>query len=347
MHRRELDPRKEKILRVVTDDYIESAEPVGSRTIARKHKLGLSPATIRNEMADLEESGYLKQPHTSAGRIPSHRGYRYYVNALMKQKKLTGDELAFIKSEFGQKHKATEHESILQRTAKILAQITRYPSLILTPRPQEVKFRHVHLVSLDPNRILVLVVMDTGFVENRLVETVVSYTQDELNRTSAFLNSKLQGVSLFDFRETILNELKKEVQSADRFFKDTLRLLINTLENKKQDRVYVDGTINILEQPEFKQVEKVKLLMSILEEEEKLLGIMARTLLKRGLSICIGEEINNDEVDDCSVVTATYEVDGRVLGALGVLGPTRMDYAHVITVVDFVAKCLGNFLSEK
>jgi len=346
MTRRELDPRKEKILQVVTDDYIESAEPVGSRTIARKHNLGLSPATIRNEMADLEESGYLKQPHTSAGRIPSHRGYRYYVNILMEQKQLTNDELAFIKGEFDPKNKPAGYESILQRTAKIVSEITKYPSLILTPRPQEARFRHIHLVAMDGNHVPGLVVMDTGFVENILLETPVAYTQDELNKISAFLNSKLHGVSLGEFGTGVLNQLQTEAQSWEGLG-DTLQLLLATLDRKKQDRIYVDGTINILEQPEFKQVEKFKLLLSILEEEEKLLNLMNQALQKRGLNIYIGEEINDESVEDCSMVTATYEVDGKVLGAVGVLGPTRMDYAHVVTVVDFVAKSLSNFLKEK
>jgi len=344
MSRRELDPRKERILRVVTDDYIKSAEPVGSRTIARKHKLGLSPATIRNEMADLEESGYLKQPHTSAGRIPSHRGYRYYVNALMKQKDLTEEELDFIKSEF--ENKATEHQLLLQQTAKILAQLTRYPSLILTPRLKEVKFRHIQLIPLNTNNILILVVTDTGFVENKLIEVSVPFTEEELNRISVFLNNKLQGVSLSEFRSTLLSELKQEIRSSGRFIDQAVELLARALTHKKQEQVFVDGTINILEQPEFKQVEKLKPLMCMLEEEEKLLAIMAHSLLKRGLSICIGEEIKNNDVKDCSVVTATYEVNGKILGAVGVLGPTRMDYARVVTVVDFVANALSRFLSK-
>ena len=232
MDRRELDPRKEKILQVVTDDYIESAEPVGSRTIARKHNLGLSPATIRNEMADLEESGYLKQPHTSAGRIPSHQGYRYYVNTLMEQKQLTDDELAFIKAEFDPKNKPGGYDSILQRTAKILSEITKYPSLILTPRLQEARFRHIHLVAMDSNHLLGLVVTDTGFVENILLETPVAYTQDELNKLSAFLNSKLQGVSLVDFGTAIINQLKAEVQFGESF-DDMLQLLLTTLGKRK------------------------------------------------------------------------------------------------------------------
>lgn len=343
MSRRELDPRKERILRVVTDDYIKSAEPIGSRTIARKHKLGLSPATIRNEMADLEESGYLKQPYTSAGRIPSHRGYRYYVNVLMKHKELTEEELAFIESEF--ESKALEHQSILHQTVKILAQLTKYPSLILTPRLKEVKFRHIQLIPLDSKCILILVVTDTGFIENKLVEVSVPYTQEELNRISAFLNSKLQGVSWSELRPT-LTELLREIRSSSRFFGQALETLLKVLSDKKQERVFVEGAINILEQPEFRQVEKVKPLMSMLEEEEKLLDLMSRSLFKRGISICIGEEIKNDDINDCSVITATYEVNGRILGAVGVLGPTRMDYARVVTVVDFVANALSRFLSK-
>ncbi len=343
MTRRELDPRKERILRVVTDDYIKSAEPIGSRTIARKHKLGLSPATIRNEMADLEESGYLKQPYTSAGRIPSHRGYRYYVNVLMEQKELTEEELAYIESEFASK--AFEHQSLLHQTVKILAQLTKYPSLILTPRLNEIKFRHIQLIPLDNTCILLLVVTDTGFIENKLVEVFVPFTPEDLNRVSAFLNSKLRGVSWSELRPT-LTQLLREIRSSNRFFGQALETLLKVLPEKRQERVFVEGAINILEQPEFRQVEKVKPLMNMFEEEEKLLELMSRSLLRRGLNISIGEEIQNSDINDCSVITATYEVNGRILGTVGVLGPTRMDYARVVTVVDFVAKALSRFLSK-
>ena len=344
MDRRELDPRKEKILQVVTDDYIESAEPVGSRTIARKHNLGLSPATIRNEMADLEESGYLKQPHTSAGRIPSHQGYRYYVNTLMEQKQLTDDELAFIKAEFDPKNKPGGYDSILQRTAKILSEITKYPSLILTPRLQEARFRHIHLVAMDSNHLLGLVVTDTGFVENILLETPVAYTR--MNSTSSppfsIANS---GVSLVDFGTAIINQLKAEVQFGESF-DDMLQLLLTTLGKRKPERIYVDGTINILEQPEFKQVEKFKLLMSILEEEKKILNLMNQALQKRGLDIRIGEEIKDNAVEDCSMVTATYEVDGRIL-APSAFGPHADGLRPCGNSRRFCRQVPGRLLSEK
>lgn len=339
-----LDPRKEKILQVVTDDYIESAEPVGSRTIARKYNLGFSPATIRNEMADLEESGYLKQPHTSAGRIPSQLGYRYYVDALMQQRPLTQDELEVIKEEL--EIRAKKLDSLLQQTVKVLSQVTKYPSLILVPQLETAVFRHVQLIPLNSTNILVLVVTDTGFVENKLIEVPYPVSEEELDRISALLNKKLRGVSLHNLRSTLLSEIKNEMIKHDQFFHEAMQLLIKALETKRQERVYLDGTVNIMEQPEFKEVEKLKPLMVMLEEEEKLFNIFTDTALSSGIKIFIGEENKEEAAHECSVVTATYEVGGRVLGAIGVLGPTRMDYAHVVSVVEFVSSYLSELLND-
>ncbi len=345
MKGRALDSRKELILKVVTDDYIESAEPVGSRTIARKYNLGLSPATIRNEMADLEESGYLKQPHVSAGRIPSQQGYRYYVDSLMELQTLADEELRMIKSYIESWSK--EIDTLLQQTVKLLAQITRYPSIMLGPKLQSAVFKHIQLVPLNDYNILVLVVTSTGVVENKIITVDFPVSQVELDQISNQLNRKLRGVTLENLKSSVLNELKTEIEARNGFLQQAVNLLQRTLETKERTRIYLDGVINILEHPEFKEVEKFKPLMGMMEEEEKLYRILTAPTNANGLRISIGEEIQEEAAQDCSVITATYEMGGRVVGTIGVLGPTRMDYGHVVAVVDFIAKCISKLLSPE
>ncbi|HEY8392389.1 MAG TPA: heat-inducible transcriptional repressor HrcA [Capillibacterium sp.] len=341
MGRRELDPRKELILKVVTDDYIESAEPVGSRTIARKYNLGLSPATIRNEMADLEESGYLKQPHVSAGRIPSQQGYRYYVDVLMSQQELSEEELNTIRSYFADRSR--ECESIFQQTVKILAQLTRYPSLMLGPTLKPAVFKHVQLIPLSAHELLVLIVADLGIIENKVISLDYPVAQADLDRISYLLNKKLRGQPFAKFKSSLFRELRDEMKADNGIFQEAVDLILKTLETRNKERIYLDGIINILDHPEFKEVEKFKLLMELMEEHDRLYRLLATR--QRGIRITIGEENQEEAAQDCSLITANYEVGGQVVGTIGVLGPTRMDYAHVVAVVEFMAQKLSEFFS--
>ncbi|MGD8399889.1 MAG: heat-inducible transcriptional repressor HrcA [Bacillota bacterium] len=340
-----LDKRKKMILKVVTDDYIESAEPVGSRTIARKHDLGLSPATIRNEMADLEESGFLEQPHTSAGRIPSQMGYRYYVDVLMSLQHLSEKDIESIHQEL-EKHQH-QIETIIHQTSKVLVQMTQYPSLVLTPYFKSACFRHVQLIRLAPNAVLVLFVTDTGIVENKVIEFEGDISDQDLDRISLLLNQKLRGVNLKDLRGSLLNEIRSELAFHEAFFNESLKFLIKlasqTLENK--ERVYLDGTTKILEQPEFANLKKFKPLMDILEEEDKLYKILS-TDVTRGASVKIGDENEDLGISDCSMVTASYEIAGRPVGVIGVLGPIRMEYGKVLPVVEYTAAILSELLTH-
>jgi heat-inducible transcriptional repressor len=340
-----LDKRKKMILKVVTDDYIESAEPVGSRTIARKHDLGLSPATIRNEMADLEESGFLEQPHTSAGRIPSQMGYRYYVDVLMSLQHLSEKDIESIHQEL-EKHQH-QTETIIHQTSKVLVQMTQYPSLVLTPHFKSACFRHVQLIRLAPNAVLVLFVTDTGIVENKVIEFEGDISDQDLDRISLLLNQKLRGVNLKDLRGSLLNEIRSELAFHEAFFNESLKFLIKlasqTLENK--ERVYLDGTTKILEQPEFADLKKFKPLMDILEEEDKLYKILS-TDVTRGASVKIGDENEDLGISDCSMVTASYEIAGRPVGVIGVLGPIRMEYGKVLPVVEYTAAILSELLTH-
>jgi heat-inducible transcriptional repressor len=337
-----LDERKKSILKVVTDDYISSAEPVGSRTIARRYNLGLSPATIRNEMADLEESGYLEQPHTSAGRIPSEIGYRYYVDALVSLQKLSKQEIENIYKEMEGYHR--EIESIIHQTSKILVQLTKYPSVVLSPQFQTAIFRHIQLVKLSATTVLVLIVTDTGYVENKIIELQREVSAEELDRISELLNKKLRGVCLKDLQSTLLNDIRSELVLHDQFFNESIKLLIKAIANRTSERVYVDGAMKILEQPEFTDLQKFKPLMNALEEEERLYKLLSRSQ-SRGAQVKIGHENEELGLNDCSVITSSYEIAGRTVGVIGILGPTRMDYAKVLPIVEYTASILSELLT--
>lgn len=339
----ELDGRKKQILKVITDDYIASAEPVGSRTIARRYDLGLSPATIRNEMADLEESGYLEQPHTSAGRVPSEKGYRYYVDALMSMRQLNEKEVELIYHELEKHHR--EIEAIIHQTSKILAQLTKYPSMVLGPQIQTAIFRHIQLVKLSEKTILVLIVTDTGYVENRVIELDNEITNIELDRISDLINKKLRGMNLRDLKSNVIKELRSEIVFQDQFFNEAVKTLIKSITGHYQERVFVDGATKILEQPEFSDILKFKPLLKALEEEECLYKLLTNNL-QRGAKVKIGSENENFGIQDCSVVTAGYEIDGRTVGVIGVLGPTRMEYAKVLPIVEYTAEILSELLTQ-
>jgi len=341
----ELDARKKKILKAITDDYIMTAEPVGSRTIARRHDIGLSPATIRNEMADLEEGGYLEQPHTSAGRIPSERGYRYYVDALMSLQKLTEKEIERIYLEL-ETHQQ-QIEALVHQTARMLVQMTQYPSLILSSPNENACFRHIQIVRLSSNTVLVLIVSDAGYVENKVFEFGDVITDSELDQISAVLNRKLRGLNFKDLRASLLNEIHSELVFHQEFFNEAVKVLIRAATDQKnlKERVYVDGAIKILNQPEFSEIQKFKPLFDTLEEEERLHSMLCQNL-SRGAQVKIGHENDTPGIHDCSVVTAGYEIAGRTVGVIGVLGPTRMDYAKVLPIVENTAEVLSELLTQ-
>lgn len=338
-----MDERKRKILKVITDDYIASAEPVGSRTIARKYDLGLSPATIRNEMADLEEEGYLEQPHTSAGRIPSDRGYRYYVDALLERRRLRPEEMELIGREMAAKERALDH--LVHQAARVLSQFTRYPSLILAPDRRTAVLKHVRLVRLNERNILVLIVTDTGQVENKIVECDPSLSLSELERISNALNDFLSDRPIAEINLSLVARVKDAIQSQHRFFHQAMQALVESMRMNVADQLVTDGATKILDQPEFAERERFKPLLSLLSEEQALYRMLTTGCLD-GVKVTIGQENKEEAARDCSVVTATYEVNERSVGVIGVLGPTRMDYGKVMAVVEFMASHLSAILND-
>jgi heat-inducible transcriptional repressor len=339
-----MDERKQKVLLAIVQDYIATAEPVGSRTIAKKYSLGVSPATIRNEMADLEEMGYIEQPHTSSGRVPSVRGYRYYVDYLMKKQDLTREEEELIRSEM--ETKARDVGKVIQRTGQLLSQMTSYTAMVLTQQLGPGTFKHVQLVPMHLSQTMVIVVMDNGAVYHRMIETPDSILASDLDTLSKVLNAKLQGLTMESIKLTLLKELYFEMGKHKHILDLALELIQDSLALKKEDKIYLGGVFNMLTQPEFHNVEKVKTMLSILDQEKLLCELLSGESRDEGVTIRIGGEIKDYDIKDYSVVAAPYKLSGRKVGTVGVLGPTRMDYAKVISVMDYLTKNLSRALER-
>lgn len=333
-----------RILRAVTNDYIDTAEPVGSRTLAKKYALGVSPATIRNEMADLEESGYLQQPHTSAGRIPSDKGYRFYVDELMDRHCWTQEQKAVLRHEIETRRHAIE--DMIHHTARILAWLTDQIALVLAPNLSNASFRHVQYIQLDPQSVLIVMVLDPGFVQNRLVRLAGPITQEDLMRITNFCNTRLVGISVADVGRSLISELRDVIVDGA-LFEATLDLLHRGLARTRAERVYMDGSVNLLNHPEFRDVERARALLEVLEDTETMMEILEEASGSSGLVVQIGQENKREEIKDCSIINATYSIGGETIGTIGILGPTRMDYGKITSVVEEVATALSELLSNR
>jgi len=338
-----MDERKQKILQALILDYIATGDPVGSRTIAKKYKLGVSSATIRNEMADLEELGLLEQPYASAGRIPSQFGYRYYVDCLMEKQPLPNSLKKYIQAALLEK--ISETEALIQVTSKLLSQLTNYTALVMTPTFEKNKLEHIQLLPLARHKFVLVVVLDNGHVEHRAFELPFSLREEELRHVAYVLNKHLRGLSLEQWQTGVLYAVRYELAQQENFFNEVMGLIENILAWEYNNKVYLGGALNILDQPEFKDIEKVKDLLELLEEEEVLQEVL-NTGQKVGISVKIGKENPYEELENCSLITATYELEGRIIGTLGVLGPTRMEYAKAISIVEFLTLALTEGLRK-
>ncbi|MQL51672.1 heat-inducible transcription repressor HrcA [Desulfofundulus thermobenzoicus] len=339
-----LDARKQDILLAIITDYIATAEPVGSRTIARKYRLGISPATIRNEMSDLEEMGYIEQPHTSAGRIPSELGYRYYVDYLMKRQELTEEEEQLIRQSY--RTNVRDVGEVIQRTGHLLSQLTRYAAMVVPPKMGAGLFKHIQLVQLGPEQAMLVVVMDSGALHHQIIEVPASITAADLETISRVLNDKLQGKSMTSIKLSLISEIYFELARHKHVLDLVMGLLHDYLTTEPEDKIYLGGVFNILNQPEFHNVEKVKTLLSILEQENLLSNLLSSEANREGVTVRIGREMHCRQMSNCSMVVATYHLRGRPVGSIGVLGPTRMDYAKVVSVVECMTRNLSRALEE-
>ena len=333
-----LDERKQRILQAVIQDYISSAEPVGSRTLARKYDLGVSPATIRNEMADLEMLGYLEHIHTSSGRVPSSKGYRLYVDSLLPVQPMTDAEKAMIDKWY--KAKVQQLDQVFQETAKIISKLTRNVSLVLAPQISKAAFRCMQFQPLDDHRVIAVLMTDAGFVENRIMEMPAGSSFEDFQRMAKVINGCLAGHTLGAIQNGSLKQIEAEI-GDNGLYESAMTLIDKALNSQRKERLYLGGTTEMMEQPEFHNVDKVKELLIMLEKDQ-LMKDFLKAHLGDGLTVTIGQENEYSGIKDCSIITATYHLDGELLGSMAVLGPTRMEYGRTMSLLNY----MNNNLTE-
>ena len=338
----QLDERKYLILQAIIDDYIMTAMPVGSRTISRKSGVGYSPATIRNEMSDLEELGYLDQPHTSAGRVPSNKAYRLYVDHLMKTVKLTSDERERMHEHLISKSKQVE--GVIRSAAGVLSDATKYTSVIVAPKLGTLRIKHVQLVPVAERTALMVIVTNVGIVKDALIRVPEDMDADDLYSISRMLTEKLADKPLEAVRQAF-SELLRDAEQNRKLLGETLQVIEKRLEaGGDASDVIVGGSANLLEYPEYSDVTKARNFLAVLESKDKLRRIVGRDGGME-ITIRIGPENQVPELNDCSIVTASYRVGDQSTGTLVIIGPTRMNYNRVISVLDFMARALSDVLS--
>ena len=338
-----LNERKKKILQIIIEDYISSAEPVGSRTIARKYDLGLSPATLRNEMSDLELLGYLEQPHTSAGRIPSAQAYRFYVDALIEPGTLTDNDMALIDGWYNERRRNID--DIFQSTAKILSRMTQNVSMVLTNQQTIANFCYLKFLPLDSQHAILCIVADDGSIDTNVVDIPLGMSSEEMDYLAGKMSKLLEDRNLSDISVEILQNVHTDVVEDKLIFSSLLQAVRKMTGRRQEQKVFLGGTKQLLNQPEFRDVERVRNLLGILEEE-KVLKDLFQGGEDSGLKVTIGSENKFTGIQDCSMVQATYRLNGQIVGTMAVLGPTRMEYGKVISVMDYLHKYLKTILDK-
>ena len=341
-----LSDRDERILGAVVEEYVQTAEPVGSRNLVKKYRLGISPATVRNVMADLEELGFLSQPHTSAGRQPTDLGYRYYVDHLMRPRPLPANRRRQIRRRI-ERSAEQALEELLEATSRALSQVAHQVGVVVAPPLEMSVFRHIDFVLLRPGRVLVILVSQSGVVHHRPVDAPEVDRQADLDRMANYLNALLEGLPLVSVRERILAEMEDERARYDRMLRQALELGSRALDRgPSEGDVYVGEPVRILEQPEFRDFEKMRQIFEAFERKGILIRILDRALSGPGIQVTIGGENPVPDLRECSIVARSYGRGDRTLGAVGVIGPTRMPYPEVIGLVEYTARILSEVLQR-
>lgn len=342
----QLSARQIEVLRAVIEEYIHSGEPVGSRTLSRSSHFQLSPATLRNVMADLEDEGFLCQPHTSAGRIPTDHGFRFYVNNLAGLSSVPAAARLHIKEHLevtGGRLEEVLHDGVLT-----LAQLTPYVGVVSLPDFRQMIIRHIRFVRLHEHRILAVVVSVSGAVQNVLFDSESILSQDQLNHSSNYLNALLGTLTLGGIKRKVLQEMANDKRGYDELFAQVLALSKSFFakDPEQQSDVMLDGKLNLLEHPEFADVERMKGIFRAFEEKGSILKILDGALGGEQLRVIIGAESCCEEMRHCSLVTAEYGREDRTLGQIGVIGPTRMDYSRIIPLVNYIADAMSRRLQS-
>ena len=344
----QLDERKVKILKAIIKNYLETGEPVGSRTISKFTDMKLSSATIRNEMADLEELGYIVQPHTSAGRIPTDKGYRLYVDDMMSEKEqnitnrenevaVKEQELSSMKDMLGEK--VEKVEELLQNVAKVLAKDTNYATMVTTPKATGNKLKFVQLSQLEANKILAVIVMEGNLIRNKVITVSEDLSQENLLKLNILINTTLTGLTLEQMNLSIVSKMENQAGEHINLVKEVLDAIVDTISSADDLKIYTSGATNIFKYPELSDSTKASELIYALEEKQSLSDLVVDddnsvdeqdSSSNNGIQVYIGNETPIESMKDCSVVTATYELQDGMKGTIGIIGPKRMDYEKVV-----------------
>ncbi len=339
-----VNERAQHFLKVLIERYIRDGEPVGSRTLAKDAGMDLSPATIRNIMAQLEEKGLVASPHTSAGRVPTVNGYRMFIDSLLTLKDLNKEEIESLKTQLMKDKTST---AVLESASKVLSDVTHMAGVVMIPRSDHVSFLHIEFLSLSGDSVMVILVTRSGEVINRIITTKRAYSASELEQVANYINQTYAGQSLTKVRESMINEMRQARADMNRIMARAIEMTEQVLEPAKKDGdCLIAGQTNLMDFNELANMKKLRQLFDAFNEKHEIVQLLDGCLYADGVQIFIGEESGYTHLNKCSIVTAPYEINNKVVGVLGVIGPKRMEYDRVIPVVDVTAKLLSSTLKQ-
>jgi len=346
----DLDKRGQEILEAIVRSYVETGEPVGSRTVSKITREGLSAATVRSVMADLEDRQLLAQPHASAGRIPTDLAYRMYVNLLMKTRKLPASEERLIESSL--QEGPAEINELFTTVSRLLSRLSRHLGVVVGPQVSRVRVRDIEFVRLAPHRVLLILVAASGVIHNKVVEIPEDHAQERLDSLGRYLSHEFSGHTLPEIRDRMIEMMRNEKAQYDTLLREALALGRASLAleppSEAAGGVFVDGTANLLSEPEFGSRERLQALFRTFEEKHELVRVLNSCLAEEtgGVRVLIGSENPSPEMSDCTLIASSYGAEGRTVGTLGIIGPTRMEYARAIALVDSMARVLSDALTR-
>ena len=333
----DLDSRAQSLLKTLITHHIDDGQPVGSKTLSASSDLDLSPASIRNIMKDLEDAGFVSSPHTSAGRIPTNKGYRLFVDSLVTVQSLDDVEISSLKNQLI----ASDNKHLISSAANTLSELTKFAGIVMIPKAKKIKYKHIEFIGISERRVLVIIITDDGNVQNSVLYTNHDYDKTSLTEAANYFNKEFSGYSVEEAKKRLMDDLKHMKTNIS----DLMSSAINSAadNNDEADNIVMSGQTKLLETVELSQnVASIRKILEVFEKKSALLKLLESSQHANGIQIFIGEESGYQALDECTVITAPYEADGEVLGILGVIGPTRMAYERVIPIVDITAKLLGN-----
>lgn len=339
-----LNERSQQLFKVLVEQYINSGQPVASKTLSNDKKINLSPATVRNVMADLEDLGLIISPHTSSGRIPTSQGYRLFVDNLITVKPLRGSAVEKLRKEMGIDDSS---KGLISKASSMLSGMTKMAGVVTIPRRESIILRHIEFLPLTSNRILVILVVNEQEVQNRVINTDRAFTNSELVQTANYINQTFMGHNLSQIRQSVLDRMKQERDDMQHIMRMAIQMTDNVVDDQNNEDYVMAGQTNLMEYAEMANMDKLRQLFDAFNTKRDVLHVLDQSILAEGMQVFIGEESGYSAFDGCSVIAAPYKVSDEVVGVLGVIGPTRMAYDRVIPLVDVTAKLLGSLLSSE